>query len=301
MKKIMAFLLVFILCTALVSCGTVPSETPENETTAPADETTKAPQSEETTKAPEVPVLSPEDQKYESANEFIKNKEYAKAYALLLEIKDHKDASEILKKFKWGCTSQKHYSTLGNSTNYTYSYDETGNLIKETYEDSNGFSNSYTYTYGFDSQGRVTRKICALASGGTYTYSYSYDEKGNMIKEFADFGGSYTQTIIYEYDETGKITKETTPETDTVLVYSYDEKGGVSSKVGSGISTTFENEYDENGTLVRTTRKDGNYPIVYEYKYDEYGNLTEEKRIENFEGYFCATTEYSGYTCFYVG
>ena len=131
----------------------------------------------------------------------------------------------------------------------TFTYDEKGNLIRQTQEDSQG--------------------LLALE------YVMSYDEKGNRTRIETIFGDeSEVTNISYQFDENGRAVKETSTYSDgssEVWDYTYDEKGNRTSAVFTdynGDKCRYDYTYDEHGNVVKEeyTGTDG----VKEYVAMEY-------------------------------
>lgn len=185
------------------------------------------------------------------------------------------------------------YNALGNVATHTinsansatlkltYSYDNAGNLVTETYPDNS----KYTYTY--DNNGNVTSKLdrngnllsysynelnqLVETTSSDYTYTYSYDSVGNMI-EASDHLGTTTfvyddlyqvitvtdhngLTVKYDYDINGNRTGVTTPE-GLKTTYVYDDGNRITAVIDhDGVGVYYN--LDNNGNVIKETHADG--------------------------------------------
>ena len=206
------------------------------------------------------------------------------------------------------CIESTHVNADGSSYSYQYEYDENGNLIKETYTSNE----DGTTVSEYDENGNEIKKTHIYTDGYWQSSAYEHDENGNVVKEtFTDADGQHQ---IFEYDENGKITRITHLWKDgTKNVVDYDEKGllirDTAIDADGNIYCVAENEYilvdgewcdskstvtflygevdtivyefGENGYCVKRTEiyTDGR-GVIYEYEYDEDGNLINETRTE---------------------
>ncbi|WP_168121766.1 hypothetical protein [Paenibacillus sp. HB172176] len=186
----------------------------------------------------------------------------------------------------------------------SYTYDYSGNLIKE--KDALGNETSYTY----DAAGRLLEKRDALDYKTSYVYvgmnqlaeqhepggkltSYTYDEQGRMTEKHVMAEGSENYDYeSYNYDPSGNVLRyrkgqhkngEDLAASD--IHYEYDAMNRVAAeKAAMDDSRTDLVRYthDKLGNLVSTVQyadAAGHKLRVYEYGYDYAGRLTEESGV----------------------
>ncbi len=159
---------------------------------------------------------------------------------------------------------------------FNFEYDDQGNIIEFTWaiEDS---PNSHTETYDYDDEGRI---LTITHKGPTdyrsYTLSYEYDDEGNRIKYADQKTDGSVKYYTYEHDEEGNLE-----------VYSHVD--GVSYV--NAIC-----QYDENGNEVLRISMLPSGEIHYETKYDDGGNILQQRDFfvsENGTKDLRATTTYN--------
>ncbi len=104
----------------------------------------------------------------------------------------------------------------------TYSYNENGDVSKETVTGPNGESwHNYSYSYKYDDQGRIS--VC-YADGEVR--SYVYDSNGRLSKISSVYNGLPYGECTYTYDKNGRVIKKTGDlETGYDYTYTYDKQG----------------------------------------------------------------------------
>jgi len=193
---------------------------------------------------------------------------------------------------------EENFETDGLSTKTCYEYDEHGNLINQrTWVDGEeGEGRSYKYEYYAD--GIVKRK--ESYSGEKLSTVEEYHENGaRRMKESISSEGACTERC--EYDENDRLVlrveyahryDEWIPKSEYRYTYSEADNTITTTQCDLNTNATYEkvemqnrefSEYDENGVLVslkiysNMLTEDGpklNY--LYEYEYDEAGNLVKE-------------------------
>lgn len=132
---------------------------------------------------------------------------------------------------------------------YTYTYDDNGNLLTESYYSS--FSKSYyNDEYVYDENDRLVKQS-RQGEWFNYYYEYTYDENGYLISETYYHSNNGTNVTSYTNDENGRAIKAVT----------------VNSK---NQTTTKEFVYDDYGNVLQCTVKyyNGNIQTEkYEYKF----------------------------------
>lgn len=178
-----------------------------------------------------------------------------------------------------------------------YSYDPMGNV--KTVQDETGTITRFAY----DSFNRITQNTQVGETNAIIIYKY--DSKNNITK-VTDGEGLITSFI---YSDRRNLLETNSPDTG-ITRYTYDEYGRLQSKTDQkGITVTYSHdsrnrltgidyptdtdtifEYDSEkkgkGQLTRMTDASG----IYEYQYDSFGNLIEEKATIDGTTY---TTSYS--------
>ena len=129
---------------------------------------------------------------------------------------------------------------------------------------------------------------------------YVYDEKDRMIT--AKYGDTFEET--FEYDELDRIIRKNTTWSETV--YTYDENGNritedVRSLTDPKDDMFTKRTFDKYGNVLSEVSSGfyANGETIYEYKYDEFGNVLKQYTI-NKNGSKQARMIYEGYICFYV-
>lgn len=193
-----------------------------------------------------------------------------------------------------------------------YTYDDANNITSKTQED--GTVISYTYNAKNQLTRTVSQKNLEILSETTYTY----DANGNQItnttgeevltniynekNELEKVKKNGNEIASYRYDETGKRTEKNTNETTkyiydgtrVILELGNENEEKAVNTYGLELVSRKQNEnnyyYLYNGHGDVTGLVDANNTKVNTYKYDEYGNVTEETEgVENpyrYAGYY---------------
>ena len=147
---------------------------------------------------------------------------------------------------------------LGNTINYTY--DSSGNRLKEDIKDPQG-TLTKTVSYQYDVLGRLYR---INSPDGNYS-EYGYDVRGARIS-IKDPKGNSTH---YQYDGLNRRDEVTQPGSISTL-YGYDTTNHLTSVTdGRGNATTYT--FDDKGRVYREVSPDTGTTI---YTYDAAGNRT---------------------------
>ena len=193
-----------------------------------------------------------------------------------------------------------------------YTYDDANNITSKTQED--GTVIAYTYNAKNQLTRTVSQKNLEILSETTYTY----DANGNQItsttgeevltniynekNELEKVKKNGNEIASYRYDETGKRTEKNTSETTkyvydgtrVILELGNENEEKAVNTYGLELVSRKQNEnnyyYLYNGHGDVTSLLDANNTKVNTYKYDEYGNVTEETEgVENpyrYAGYY---------------
>lgn len=164
---------------------------------------------------------------------------------------------------------------------HQFTYNEYGELIKETVCDYDTMEEIYSMNYEYDENGNKTREEHRDSNGNpTYCYLFEYtDDK--LIREesiYYDENGASSSVVLYEYGNNyvkkhlkdGWWVDVYYNDLDQMIAYnSYDAEGTVLAKIGY--------EYDEYGNETKRIdySKDGTSSSVTlkEYTYDEEGRI----------------------------
>ena len=245
---------------------------------------------------------------YAEAAALMADGKYQEAYNIFGALDGYADSAEKQE------ACQKVYvrlSEFADSYEITYAYDH-GRLAKETAVNRNSkygtvmFDHWYvdsgakvTQEYHYDTRGNMIKRVGYVHGKKATTWTYEYDSKDHVIKETEDnvFGSTYT----YEYDDRGNKTVESYYSYGVEKVvgnttylgeelecsykydYAYDEHNQLIrkttwSKQNGETSITYTNVYDSSDRLIKqSSLSSSGEETVWEYVYDDSGNLTEER------------------------
>ena len=152
---------------------------------------------------------------------------------------------------------------LTADANYTYQYDDNGNLIKKTLLTTGSFT-QYTY----DAENRLTQ-VEEFAAGNptpAFTSTYRYDGLGRRIEKIAN-----GQTKRYIYDGEDIVLEY---DGANVLQARYTHGPGIDEPIAvTKAGSTFYYHQDGLGTVTELT--DSNGAVAKAYAYDAYGTILE--------------------------
>jgi len=179
---------------------------------------------------------------------------------------------------------------------YSYTYNEEGQILTESYDQGNDGKVDQITIYRYDSMGNLEYK---KVSNGSYTvahaYTYTYDDQGELATEELihtmpayESDKDYDYNMTYSYDDQGNVIQKYQIYTTGVLNnriyrYTYNENAKLLSEKVYEITQSDEelvdfeiNTYDERGNLL--SRKEGSSGNIYsyrlyEYTYDENNNI----------------------------
>lgn len=90
-------------------------------------------------------------------------------------------------------------SAVESGTQYTYKYDEYGNLLTETKVSINGDATQTDYSYTYDDDGNITKQTKSQAGEVLEETNNTYDNYGNITKSVTSDGEKEeTTTYIYQ-------------------------------------------------------------------------------------------------------
>ncbi|MEY8742793.1 DNRLRE domain-containing protein [Bacillales bacterium AN1005] len=130
---------------------------------------------------------------------------------------------------------------------FLYSYDKTGNIIKET-------NRSGESQYVYDKNDQLLKEVLPNKT----TYEYQYDNAGNRTKLFLNG----KETVSYEYHKGNQIAKKNS------IPFTYDLDGNLIQ------DDNYKYTYNDNGT--QSSVKSLDNKIVAQYEYDEDGLRTKK-------------------------
>ena len=194
-------------------------------------------------------------------------------------------------------TDRNHYLsslTYGNGDTLQYTYDKTGRVTKQTYEDGT----TVAYQYGSDG---ALASVTDSATGITTQYYYDFTERLlkyaetgadlrhsvgydydtiNNLTSLVDTINGVTHTTRYAYDKDNRVTSVTNG--DASRAYTYDAYSRVSRRVtahgGSALLTDDFAFRSPSGTtttgqIASMTSTAAGYQKTYRYTYDKNGNI----------------------------
>ncbi|UBF30104.1 hypothetical protein K9N68_38650 (plasmid) [Kovacikia minuta CCNUW1] len=258
---------------------------------------------------------------WDKTNQSLKIRDIASTYnygGQLIDISDFNASNQILSGYQYTYDVNGRLKTVGNAGTpgatvvLTYSYDANGNI--KSLGDSIGGTTTYGYSvlnqvtritqsgngvqnkrvnfgynavgqmtsinrysdltgsnlvagtsYGYDSLNRLQQLQHTKANGSNIaSYSYGYDAI-SRITQITESNSSVTNyTTNYNYDNTNQLTGADKPGTSSDEGYSYDANG---NRTNSGYQTGTNNQLSSDG--------------VYNYTYDDEGNLKTRTEIAN--------------------
>ena len=196
-------------------------------------------------------------------------------------------------------------STTDQRPDFTYQYDDVGNILSMvnatngtgtdtqtfTYDHLNRLLTAsgtgdatnvpdYDYTYGYDKLGNITARTDNLTSSNSFTYNYDSTQPHAVDSIDINGGGSHS----FGYDANGNMTSRVDASGDYTQLFDVENRLTVVNKDGSGVTTFY---YDAAGQRVKTIEPDGT--VIY----TPFPGYEEEVTSE---GYHWAFDEGSGTT-----
>ena len=119
-------------------------------------------------------------------------------------------------------------------------YDTSGNLTRKihSYSDDNVYTIEYTTNYTYDVSGNLIKEVDTHYNGGESVFEYTYDAAGNLIKEV--FGN---QIFDYTYDVSGNLIRKVFTycgTTEYTRTYTCDAAGNVTELVESSYGNVYK-------------------------------------------------------------
>ena len=199
-------------------------------------------------------------------------------YNLPIKEISHREDMDRVTEFEYdetGTVTKQIVTIDGETSSYSYVYNDIGEYETATYEGSDG--SGFAWRYEYNEKGYKITETYVYQGEDLYACIYTYDEDDNIIKMDFKSGDEVINTldITYTFDENGYITKKVCNYSDGVeeiLEYAYDEQGRRIRCVFEAHDdsvTTFNTTYDENGNVVKqvATNTEGTVETAeYEYK-----------------------------------
>ena len=211
-------------------------------------------------------IIDPNKTKYNEACALIESGDYATAYTTFKELGDYKDSEKHLSRFMYfpSVVNYQFYDRSGVMTITLGSYNLPARILtKGTIDEQGNYTKDGWYTY--DGNGNLMRQAM-MYNDDFMAYDYTYDANNNIIKaEYLD-GNDVIAVHEYDYDANGFVIRE-----------SYVE-GGV-------VYYDYTNSYDANGNLIKCVYESEDGAYIYDYVYNEDGNLINH-RGETPYGYY---------------
>lgn len=284
--RFVAFLLIAVLAVALLLAVLLPmlksddeGDSRESKEWSTTSEDADATGHTTDAKTESTEEASPEERKYQEAIRCLESGKHTNAYELFEELGDYKESESYIEKFVSVYAQVTEYKNGKLYATYNYSYDDTGNLLKESKTYDNG--QTYTKTYTYDEEGKLL-KHKEVAPYWSDDFEYTYDNQGRLIKQVKD-RGNLLITTEYTYDENGKVEREnhysSQGDKSYILVF-YDSLGNVTARLeyaDEKCITDITYTYDENNRIIEERtwsylERDTPVTNIY-YTYDENGNL----------------------------
>ena len=166
------------------------------------------------------------------------------------------------------------YQMSKSFLNYSYTYDDNGNITKIGY---NSFINSSRYndlvSYTYDSSDRITKE-----TRGNITTDYTYNMAGLVTGMTNKNGSSVISSYSNTYNYDGNVAKAV--ENGVTKEYTYDYMNRLVYEKNNNAKYTYE--YDEAGNRIKLDCKENTYEDYYTlYTYDKNNRLVrEDKTVE---------------------
>ena len=183
-----------------------------------------------------------------------------------------------LAKYYYDSQNRLQMIDYGNEGSVSYTYDDKGRLMRQTYED-----NAHVLEYVYDNSGNLAM---VTDSENSTVITYYYDLL-NRQSGYREQGENLDHSVKYEYDEDNNIasiTETINGETKTYS-YTYDDDNRIISETVDGI--TVEYTYDSFGRLETRVVKQGNTIIQTSMPTYSAGNAENSTtgQISSYNGY----------------
>lgn len=170
-----------------------------------------------------------------------------------------------------------------------YKYDNRGNCIEQidsNYEDGSYYSRLWQYTFNYDEKGNIIEKYVSLDGKHIEKYSFKYDNNGDYIEKISSKFDDEIPPIkeILIRDNKGNIIerKEYSYFGNHRYVFKYDDKGNKIKEAfynqGDTLSSVSLFDYNEKNDIIEQIDffiyeiDTENNTLKFKYKYDSKGN-----------------------------
>lgn len=214
----------------------------------------------------------------------IKTNENGLPKKVTIENKNGNYILEIEYDKKGAMTTHGTYDFTLSKWSFTIKYDQYGNIVRNTLEFPDGDKDVTEYDYTYDKKGNMLKKVTTVDDKETEKYTWEYDKEDNITFASYEDLSDETNNYTYYHDNTykgGKMIKCATYNEDDQLLYvaNYEYKKDklvyleIEDAEGALYSYT-KYRYDDEGNLTKqTTYNEADIEITrYEYDYDKNGN-----------------------------
>ena len=219
-----------------------------------------------------------------------------KAYSILVELGDYRDAKDYLNRFKmledvrlsWYYEEKNAFGEISQRSEAVYKYNALGFCTEQPLREFfAGDIEYYFYVYVYNEDGKILEK-----HRDKYTYAYTYDDAGVLLETKTLSGATTYSITTHIYNELGQKVRDEMKYADgkeNVITYDYDAFGNLirmeepqieGNRVGVVDTTIYE--YDTSGRLIRSFKSESEHsgstnliPVENIYTYDSEGNLSQ--------------------------
>lgn len=166
-----------------------------------------------------------------------------------------------------GNTTKREGTEDGETTSYSWTYDEHGRELTYTFIYKDGDESHTTYSYDDEKRTKTEED-----EYGSYVYYYNADGFIEKMESYDDKGG-LESTVNMILDENGSKTREESEIMGMKVIdeMTYNERGQLLRKDRGGmVSVSMVYEYDEKGLTTKFERIGGTLPSVSTYSYEYY-------------------------------
>lgn len=262
MKKVLIGILALIMVLGLAGCSS--KQTEATNTAEPTETASELHLVEEVSASFSEASFGSSVTKYEYDNNSLILSTSENFNDLTTTVYEYSDNNILVKSIT---TYKKHD---GFSSTTVKEYNDFGDVIKSSFNNSSGLDNTATWEYTYNEDRKpLTYKEVVFADGKeirNYTISYTYSQN-QTIEEIVE--GDVTTISIIEFDSNGNKIRCTTHKKDKATQIEATE-----------IEYEYSNTYDEKGNLIK--RKDvretayGSH-LDYEWEYNDNNLVTAEK------------------------
>lgn len=254
MKRLLAFILAFVMCLGLCACHNSNGQPATNTPAETESEEERTQKLNDYNKA--VELINGLAAYFDPAQIDAMNE----AYALLAKLGNYKDAPQLLARFI-KCELSKSDNTMDGVV--------LTNEAGQTIAAASPFS-TYTSTFECNEKGLVVKEIRTLKND-VQTITYDYNDAGQLVKQEIT-RTSNDACITYQYNEAGQLILE-----ESHIAYKDGDKENYRYSYEYNASGDIATEYIHQETTFGTSETQiKDKTIQYSYVYDENGLLIEK-------------------------